>query len=160
MKTYKIAGLVLLTLLPIFTLFTFDHRYNAVEDKWCRQYPKFKELCDYPERHEKHYLLNTNYYRHLGSLVGRSEGTSPSFDSDIRSYLTTANSNDASYEDRALSGNAYYDAEEALGRFNLNLFITMIISTVVATAAFTLLCQELIKRMRARKKKPHKVKVS
>ena len=127
MKYYKRAILVSLILLPLFTLFAFDHRYNAVEDGLCAKYSLYRDLCDYPERHEKRFLLNTNFYRHLGSLAGRDEGTSLAFINSVRE-ISTSDTRGFYYQ---------HEAEKALGKFNRAFFGAMFLSVAVSASALT-----------------------
>ncbi len=133
MKISKIVVLVVITLVPLCTLMIFDFRYNSLHDRLCRNYPEYSYYCDYPERYERERLVTTAFYRHLGSYLGRSEGTSYSFISSVRS----------SHANNPKSFFNQYEVERSLGKFNLSFLIAILGSVVVASVSLTVLMQKL-----------------
>lgn len=143
MRVVRVFVLVLLVLMPLLTLFAFQIRYDSIENTFCKRYEQYRDFCTYPERHEKRFLLNTNYYRHLGTIVNREEGTSPSFDSSLEGELWHAN-----YGDEYVAVyNAVDDGRTALGSFNMQFFIAMFISVAISASTITYyICKRLMQR--------------
>ena len=144
MKRFTLPLLFLFMALPLLTLFAFDSRYNAVESRICEKYEEFRDICTYPERHERDRLVRTNFYRHLGSIVSRSEGTSPSADS----YIAWADSGGIDNDNGTSKSqdDIWRDVEEAqamLGMFDAAFFAAMFASFAVSGAAAVVFVQQL-----------------
>ena len=134
MRRYIAPILVLLLLLPVITIFIFDARYSAVQNKLCA-HPTSQEMtyaCTYPERTERDRIVTTAFYRHVGDYFGRPIDTSPS------------------WMDEAMNTRDGYIIRDELANFNQKFALAMIVSIAASASAGTILVQKFLRWRKAR----------
>lgn len=145
MKYTKRTILVTLLLLPVITIFLFDAGFSSLQHKICTQYISYKGnyACMYRERNERDRVVTTAFYRHIGRIFGRPEGTSASAidDTVVNAHLDRSS---VSFEDA-------YNAGLMIGLFNLAFFSTMFFTTIAASVAATIIVQKVIHKYRNNK---------
>lgn len=145
MKYTKRTILVTLLLLPVITIFLFDAGFSSLQHKICTQYISYKGnyACTYRERNERDRIVTTAFYRHMGRIFGRSEGTSASAIDD--SVV------DAGRDRSSVSFEDAYNAGQMIGLFNPTFFSTMFFTTIGASVAATIIVQKVIYKYRKHK---------
>lgn len=83
--------MLLAAALPLIVLPLSIATYTVIESYICNQYKQLEiaDYCDYPERFEFYRGVPTNFYRFVGSYLGRDEGTSTSLRNSLRSDVRT-----------------------------------------------------------------------
>jgi len=145
MKYLKLYAIILAIISPVAVLFIFDLRYNNFHDSMCTELARPDYYaCDYPERYERERLVTTAFYRHLGSIFGRSEGTSLALITSIRYDPPSTNTSNTNM--------LLYEFHERFGRFNMQFFSAIVVSMVLSTAASTITISRIYSGTKHRRK--------